>query len=297
MLRVHNVDKYLGDKKILDKVNLNMKKGSIYGLVGPNGAGKSTLIKTIVGIYKPEEGKVIIESEDIEKVVVREGIGYVPDYQNFYPNFKIKDMVDFYKNTYRSWDNEKFNRLKELFNLDLNKKIRTLSKGQKTQLSIHLNLAINSKLLVMDEPTSGLDPVIRKEVLNLIVREVADNGCSVLISTHNLGELEQICDTIGFINKGKIILETELQDLKENIKKVQVAFKEDIPKVILDSKKILKIEKMGKVYHIIVKEDTDDFIKGLEAYNPILLETMDMSLEEIFIYKMAGEGYEFKEIV
>ncbi|PAB58077.1 ABC transporter ATP-binding protein [Anaeromicrobium sediminis] len=297
MLRVHNLTKYLGEEKILDEVNLTVKKGSIYGLVGPNGAGKSTLIKNIVGIYNPEEGNVYIEGNTVSDPQVRDGLAYVPDYQNFYPNFKVKDMVDFYRNTYSNWDEEKFNKLREMFNLDMNKKIRKLSKGQKTQLSIHLNLSINPKLLIMDEPTSGLDPVIRKEVLNLIVNEAANNDCTVLVSTHNLGELEQICDTIGFINKGKVNLETDLEDLKENIKKVQVAFKNKLPEPIENDSNILKIEKLGRVYYIVVKENIDDFIKKLQVYDPILVETMDMSLEEIFIYKMAGEGYEFKKII
>ncbi|MCT4593643.1 MAG: ABC transporter ATP-binding protein [Anaeromicrobium sp.] len=297
MLRVHNLTKYLGEEKILDGVNLTVKKGSIYGLVGPNGAGKSTLIKNIVGIYNPEEGNVYIEGNTVSDPLVRNDLAYVPDYQNFYPNFKVKDMVEFYKNTYSNWDEDKFNRLRDMFELDMNKKIRKLSKGQKTQLSIHLNLSTNPKLLIMDEPTSGLDPVIRKEVLNLMVDEAASNDCTVLVSTHNLGELEQICDTIGFISKGKVNLETNLEDLKENIKKVQVAFKNKLPEPIENDSTILKIEKLGRVYHIVVKEHVDDFIKKLHPYDPILVETMDMSLEEIFIYKMAGEGYEFKKII
>ncbi|WP_129598991.1 ABC transporter ATP-binding protein [Anaerophilus nitritogenes] len=294
MISVVGVSKSLGQNKILDDVNLFAKEGAIYGLLGPNGAGKTTLIKNMVGIYTPDEGEIFIDGQKlIDGSSMKEKIAYIPDYQNFYNQFKVKDMVDFYRHTYRDWNEERYQKLKELFSIQDQKKIRQLSKGMKTQLGIHLNLSIMPKVMVMDEPTSGLDPVIRREVLNLIVQEVSLNNTTVLISTHNLGELEQICDHIGMMNKGKVLLETNLDDLKEKVRKIQVAFKGEIPKEIKEHKDLLKIENVGKVYQMVVKEGVEKVMEEIKKYDPILLETIDMSLEEIFIYKMGGEGYEF----
>lgn len=298
MIRVNNLVKYLGEEKILDDINLSVKEGSIYGLIGPNGAGKSTLIRNMVGIYTPDEGEVLLNGMNVQKEVqIRAKLGYVPDFQNFYPSFRVEERIDFYKNTYTSWNKQRFDNLSKLFKINPKRKIRQLSKGQKTQLSIHLNLSIMPKVMIIDEPTSGLDPVIRKEVLNLIVDEVSMNNTTILVSTHNLNELERICDSIGMINKGKMLMETHLDELKENVQKIQVVFKDEIPNEIQNNSDILKIEKSGKVYSIVVQKDIEKLIEVIKKYNPLLVETIDMSLEEIFIYKMGGEGYEFKDII
>ncbi|WP_053954866.1 ABC transporter ATP-binding protein [Inediibacterium massiliense] len=294
MISVVGVSKSLGANKILDDVNLFAKEGAIYGLLGPNGAGKTTLIKNMVGIYTPDEGEIFIDGQKLTDGSSMKGkIAYIPDFQNFYNQFKVGEMVDFYRHTYRDWNEERYKKLKELFSIQDHKKIRQLSKGMKTQLAIHLNLSMMPKVMVMDEPTSGLDPVIRREVLNLIVQEVSLNNTTVLISTHNLGELEQICDHIGMMNKGKILLQTNIDDLKEKVRKIQVAFKGEIPKEIQEHKDLLKIENVGKVYQMVVKEGVEKVMEEIKKHDPILLETIDMSLEEIFIYKMGGEGYEF----
>lgn len=297
MIKAESIDKYLGGVKILDNVNLQVKKGSIYGLIGPNGAGKTTLIKCLVGIYKPESGNAIINGENIiENTKVKSRLGYVSDYQYFYPNFKISEMKQFYKNIYPMWNEERYESLKKLFKLDENKKIRHLSKGMKTQVSLLLNLSIMPNVLILDEPTSGLDPVIKREVLNLLVEEVSANETTILISTHNLGELERICDHVGIIYGGKLLAEENIDELKTKVRKIQVAFKDSIPEEILNHKDILNIENKGRVYQIITNDNIDDFIALINKHNPILLETIDMSLEEIFIYKMGGEGYVFEDI-
>lgn len=296
MINVSKVKKSLGKQIVLDDISLNVEEGSIYGLVGPNGAGKTTLIKNLVGIYEPDCGDIYINNEKMsDKADIKKRIGYVADYQVYYPNYKIKDMINFFKSTYDSWDDNRFNKLENLFNLNGNKKIKHLSKGMKTQLAILLNLSIMPKVLIMDEPTSGLDPVIRREVLNLLVQEVGLNNTTIFISTHNLGELEQICNKIGIMNKGKILTQDSLDTMKENIRKVQVVFDGDIPKSITENKAILKIEKIGRVYQIIVKENIEHLIQEINNFKPLLVETIDMSLEEIFVYKMGGEGYEFSD--
>ena len=297
MIRVSNVDKYLGGEKILDNVSINVDKGSIYGLIGPNGAGKTTLIKTLVGIYEPENGEVLISGENIrDNTKIKSRLGYVADYQYFYPNFRVGQMVDFYRDTYPLWQEDRYLSLKKIFKLDEKKKISSLSKGMKTQLSLMLNLPINPKLLVLDEPTSGLDPVIKRKVLDLIIDEVSINKTTVLISSHHLGELERLCDHIGIIYEGKILLEDSIEHLKSNVRKVQVVFKDSIPEDIKGHKDILKIENRGRVYEIIVNHNMDELITNIKQHDPILLETIDMSLEEIFIYKMGGVGYVFEDI-
>ena len=297
MIKGIGIDKYLGGEKILDNINIEVKKGSIYGLIGPNGAGKTTLIKTLVDIYEPEKGEVLISGEKIkDNTKAKSRLGYVSDYQNFYPNFRVKEMVAFYRNTYPLWNEDRYNALRNIFKIDEKKKIKHLSKGMKTQLSLMLNLSITPEILILDEPTSGLDPIIKRKVLDLIIDEVSTNETTVFISSHHLGELEQICDHIGIIHEGKILLEDSIDHLKSNVRKVQVAFKNSIPEEIKNSEDILRIENKGKVYEVIVNDNIEKLIDEIRKYNPILLETIDMSLEEIFIYKMGGVGYVFEDI-
>lgn len=297
MIEVKDLSKYLGKDKILDNINIHIDKGSIYGLIGPNGAGKTTLIKNIVDIYKPEKGEVLISGENIkDNTKIKSRLGYVSDYQYFYPSFKIGEIVEFYKNAYPFWSDERYIQLVKLFKLDGNKKIKYLSKGMKTQLAILLSLSIMPNVLILDEPTSGLDPVVKQKVLNLIVDEVSANETTVLISSHNLGQLEQICDYIGIIYEGKVLLDDSVENLKSNVRKIQVAFKGELPEEIKSNEHILKIETIGKIHQIVVKDNLETVIDEIKKCNPILLEMIDMSLEEIFIYKMGVEGYDFTDI-
>jgi ABC-2 type transport system ATP-binding protein len=297
MIQIKGLDKYLGGNKILDDINIHVKKGSIYGLIGPNGAGKTTLIKNLVDIYEPEKGEVKISGENIrDNIKIKSRLGYVSDFQYFYPCFKVKEVAEFYKNSYPFWNDDRYNQLIKLFKLDGNKKIKYLSKGMKTQLAILLSLSIMPNVLILDEPTSGLDPVVKRKVLNLIVDEVSANETAVLVSSHNLGQLEQICDHIGIIHEGKVLLEDSVENLKSNVRKIQVAFKGILPEEIEDNEHILKIESIGRIHQIIVKDNLEAVMEAIKKHNPILLETIDMSLEEIFIYKMGGEGYGFEDI-
>ncbi|NLZ52802.1 MAG: ABC transporter ATP-binding protein [Thermoanaerobacteraceae bacterium] len=297
MIKINGLDKYLGGEKILDDINIHIKKGSIFGLVGPNGAGKTTLIKCLVDIYKPEKGEVIISGENIkDNKKIKSRVGYVSDFQYFYPSFKISEIAEFYKGAYPHWNDDRYIRLMNLFKLDGKKKAKHLSKGMKTQFAIILNLSIMPEVLILDEPTSGLDPVVKRKVLNLIVEEVSTNKTTVLISSHNLGHLEQICDHIGIIHEGKILLEDSIEDLKSNVRKIQVAFKGELPEDIKNNKHILRVDSIGRIHQIVVKDNLETVMEAIKIHNPILLETIDMSLEEIFIYEMGGEGYVFEDI-
>lgn len=297
MIKVEGLSKHLGGEKILDNINIHVDKGSIYGLIGPNGAGKTTLIKHLVDIYDPDEGKVIISGENIkDNTNIKSRLGYVSDFQYIYPSFKVKEIVEFYRGAYPHWSEERYSQLKKLFKLNDNKKIKYLSKGMKTQLAILLNLSTMPNVLILDEPTSGLDPVVKRKVLNLIVDEVSVNETTVLISSHNLGELEQVCDHIGIIHKGRVLLEDSVDNLKSNVRKIQVAFKAELPDEIRENEHILKIESIGRIHQIVVKDNLEIVMDAIKKFDPILLEMIDMSLEEIFIYKMGGEGYEFEDI-
>lgn len=297
MIKVESLNKSINERAILKNINMNVPEGSIYGLIGPNGAGKTTLIKTLVDIYQPDTGTVLIDQENIHLHPEQKSkIGYVPDYLTYYANFTKKDLVKLYREVYPNWNEERYQKLNNLFIINDRMSLGKLSKGMKMQLAIHLNLSIMPKVLIMDEPTSGLDPIIRQEVLNLLVQEVSINNTTILISSHQLSELEKICDHIGFISQGEIMGDANLEEMKQQIKKYQVVFPQDIPQEIKSHKNVLKVEKIGKVYYLVVEDNNEDFINLINKYQPLILDTINMTLEEIFIYKMGGQGYELKNI-
>ena len=291
MIIAQNVSKSYDSLPVIKNIDLALQQGSIYGLIGANGAGKTTLIKTLCGIYAPDTGSVKLLDEDISKnEAVRENIAYVPDYITFYSSFTVKDMKDFYKGIYKDWDEKRYQTLREVFTFSEKKKIKHLSKGMKTQLLLLIALSTMPKVILMDEPTSGLDPFIRKEVLNLIVQDVASRNTSVLISTHNISELEQICDRVGFMQKGELRIQANIEDLKNRYKKIQIAFNDDMSEEFKKEFSPHISKKYGKVYEIIVDMNLDLFLSNSKKYNPLLVESIDMTLEEIFLFKMGGEN-------
>ena len=297
MIIGNNIYKRYSNDPVIKGVDINLKAGSIYGLIGPNGAGKTTLIKLLAGIYMPDEGSVTLDGIDIAAShEIRSCIGYIPDNLNFYPTFTVKEMKEFYKGMCKNWNEERYQILREIFTFSEKKRIKHLSKGMKTQLSLLINLSCMPKVILMDEPTSGLDPFVRREVLNLIVQDVSSRDTSVLISTHNISELEQVSDRVGFMDKGKIILQDDMEDLKYKYKKIQIAFESAMPKVFEEEFKLLSIKHYGKVYEIVIDEHYEIFKSNAIKYNPIIMEKLDMTLEEIFIHRMGGEGYAVKNI-
>ncbi|EHL17743.1 hypothetical protein HMPREF9630_01433 [Peptoanaerobacter stomatis] len=291
MIIGENISKSYDVLPVIKDINIQLKENSIYGLIGANGAGKTTLIKTLCGIYIPDFGSVKLFDKDVYSCnEIRENIAYVPDSIMFYNNFTVKDMKNFYKNIYRNWNEKRYQTLREVFTFSDKKRIKHLSKGMKTQLSILISLSCMPKVILMDEPTSGLDPFIRKEVLNLIVQDVSSRGTSVLISTHNISELEQICDRVGFMNKGELKIQEEMEDLKYKFKKLQIAFSEEMSEEFKKEFNPTITNKYGKVYEIVVDMDFEIFKESAQRYNPILLEKLDMTLEEIFLFKMGGDN-------
>lgn len=292
MIQAQDLSKSYESSPVIKNINLELKQGSIFGLIGANGAGKTTLIKTLCGIYAPDTGHVRLHDKDVYKDSdIRQNIAYVPDNITFYNNFTVKDMKDFYKNIYKNWDENRYKTLREVFTFDEKKRIKHLSKGMKTQLLLLIALSCKPEVILMDEPTSGLDPFIRKEVLNLIVQDVSSRSTSVLISTHNVSELEQICDTVGFINKGEMKLQQDMDNLKTSYKKIQIAFKDEMSEEFKKEFKPHISKKYGKIYEIIVNMDYKVFESNVKKYQPLFVEHIDMTLEEIFLFKMGDDNY------
>ena len=280
MIQAQDLSKSYESSPVIKNINLELKQGSIFGLIGANGAGKTTLIKTLCGIYAPDTGHVRLHDKDVYKDSdIRQNIAYVPD------------NIDFYKNIYRNWDEDRYMTLREVFTFDEKKRIKHLSKGMKTQLLLLIVLSCKPEVILMDEPTSGLDPFIRKEVLNLIVQDVSSRSTSVLISTHNVSELEQICDTVGFINKGEMKLQQDMDNLKTSYKKIQIAFKDEMSEEFKKEFKPHISKKYGKIYEIIVNMDYKVFESNVKKYQPLFVEHIDMTLEEIFLFKMGDDNY------
>lgn len=293
MLRIKDLNKKFGSYQVLSDINLEVSEGSITGLVGPNGAGKTTLLQAIMGITKPDEGSITFMGQDIQSAwEVKNRIGYVPDQSVFYPGFTVADMVRFYGYAYATWDEERYAELSKVLVLPLNQKIKSLSKGMKAQLAILLALSFRPKMLILDEPTAGLDPINRRLLYNLMLDEVAENGTNVLISSHGLAELERICDHIVFIDKGRILLDSDLDSLKQQIRKVQVVFQGEFPSELKGHPDLIGLEQFGRVYRLIFQ--SDDILRVIQQYQPVLLEDIDISLEEIFIYNVRGVADDVK---
>lgn len=298
MIKVDKVVKHFDDFKVLDEISINVPKGAIYGLVGPNGAGKTTIINHISGAYKPESGMITIDGEAVyENVKVKEKVLSIADDWFFYPSFTIKQMAQFYKSVYPSFDVERYNAIKEIFDIDEKRQIRKLSKGMKKQVAFWLSLSCKPEVLILDEPLDGLDPVMRKQVLSLVIADVADREMTVLVSSHNLRELEDICDYVGIIHKGKMILEKPLDDLKGNVHKYQVVFGDVVPDGIKEVENVLHVSNTGSVYNVIMKGSDFECDNIIGRYSPVVCEKVSLTLEEVFIYELGGLGYDYKSIL
>lgn len=290
MLKIKDLSKEISNRQILSTINIEVREGSIHGLIGPNGAGKTTLIKCILGLFEPEDGSVYIDNKNIlNNPKLKEYIGYVGEQNHLYKNFKIKDIIELYKKVYSNFDTDRYTSLNTHFNIDDTKKIKDLSKGMKTSLNIMLNLSIKPKLLLMDEPTSGLDPIKRKKLFNILVNEVLENNTTILISSHNLNEIERISDSISLIDKGKIQYSNTIENIKSKFKKIQVVFKDTPPKNLNTWDHVIDVKMIGKVHYIITNSYTDMILARLHHHGVSFVEEVDLDLSDIFIYSVGGE--------
>ena len=299
MIKVNNLVKTFDGFRALDGLTMTVEPGSIYGLVGPNGAGKSTVLRHIAGVYRPDSGTVLVDGQPVyENPAVKQGIAVIPDELYYFNSASTRDMMKFYRGLYPQFDDKRYQALREAFpEVDDRQPIRRLSKGMQKQSAFWLALCCAPKLLVLDEPVDGLDPVMRRQVWSLLMGDVAQRGTTVLISSHNLRELEDVCDHVGILSHGKVLLERSLTDLQDNIVKLQIAFAQaEVPAFPKDLH-ILHTAQVGRVFTLILRGSPADIKARMAPLNPILMEALPLSLEEIFIYELGGEDYAVRDIV
>ena len=296
MIKVNNVVKTFDGFRALDGLTMTAEKGSIYGLVGPNGAGKSTILRHIMGIYRPDSGSVLVDGDQVyENPAVKAKIAAIPDELYYFNSASTRDMMRFYRGMYPNFDVKRYEALAEAFpEVDEKQPIRRLSKGMQKQSAFRLALCCNPEVLVLDEPVDGLDPVMRRQVWSLLMGDVAQRGMTVLISSHNLRELEDVCDHVGILSHGRVLLERSLTDLQDNIIKIQLAFPElDLPE-LPEGLNVLHTSQLGRVHTLIVRGNLD-IIQG--RLSTLFMEALPLSLEEIFIYELGGEDYAVRDII
>lgn len=295
MIEVNNLSFEIDGRQILENINIRIDKNKIFGIIGPNGVGKTTLLRCLTGIYKGTSGNVFYDGQEVyENIGVKNKIGYVADENIMQTNFKVSEILKYYKYSYKNFDEKKFNELNKIFKVQTNKYIFQLSKGMKMRLSIMLAFSIHAKYLILDEPTSGLDAILKNKLLKIFADEVFENDTTIIISSHHLNELERICDDVAILDKGVVTYENSVENMKNKIKKIQVAFDEPVYEEDLKLKGIFKISRVGRVFTIITDEYDGEFIKSLEKFKPLFIEEIDLSLEDIFIYKVDKEDNDEK---
>lgn len=298
MIDVKSLNKSYGNFKALDQLNIHVDQGSVYGLLGPNGSGKTTLIKHLAGIYKNETGSITINNKPVfDNPECKAEIVYISDDPFFFSQYSIKETAEFYAGIYPSWSWERFNALKQAFPIDIKRRTVKLSKGMQKQVAFWLGISVRPKVMIFDEPLDGLDPVMRKKVWNLVLQDVAEYGTTVLVSSHNLRELEDVCDHVGILFNGSIIVERELDDIKSDIHKLQVAYTGTVPQNLFTEEEILRQTCSGSVLQFIVKGNRDNIISKVRATDPVIMDILPLTLEEIFIYELGGKGYEIENIL
>ena len=297
MIEVSNLVKTFDGFRALDGLDLHVPKGGIYGLVGPNGSGKSTVIRHITGIYRPDSGFVAVDGQPVyENPAVKRRIAYISDDVYAFLSANIRDMRDFYRGIYPQFDMQRFEALREAFPLDEKKAIRHLSKGMQKQAAFWLAMCCRPDYLILDEPVDGLDPVMRRRVWSILMGDVADHGTTVLVSSHNLRELEDVCDHVGIIDHGRVLIERSLSELQDNIVKLQVVFRGEQSES-LPGLDILHRSTSGRVHTVIVRGSQAAITARMAEIDPLFFDLLPLTLEEIFIYELGGADYAVKDIV
>ena len=299
MIQVLDLVKSFDGFKALDGLNMTVPDGAIYGLVGPNGAGKSTVLRHITGVWRQDGGDVLVDGERVyENAAVKARIASIPDEFYYFLSASTKDMAGFYRGFYPRFDAARYAALRDVFTtVDEKQSIRRLSKGMQKQAAFCLALCCRPDILVLDEPVDGLDPVMRRQVWGLLMGDVAEHGTTVLVSSHNLRELEDVCDHVGILNHGKVLVERSLSDLQENLVKMQIVFQEKVLPPLPDDMEVLNISQVGRIHTLIIRGSAVEVTNRLAVYAPILMEALPLTLEEIFIYELGGEDYAVRDIV
>lgn len=292
LITAKNVVKKFDKFTALNHFNMNVPEGSIYGLVGPNGSGKTTTIKHLIGMYKQDEGEILVNDEKVyDNEKIKSKIAYISDDLYFFHGYSIKDMAKFYSKIYKNFSFEKFDNLQKIFNIDVKRKVNKLSKGMKKQVAFWLTISCNPEIMILDEPIDGLDPIMKENVWKILLEEVKKRKMTVIISSHNLKELENVCTNIGIMKNGEMVLEKELEKKDNNIQKMQIVFSNNSQiSRIREKLSILKEEKIGSVYYFIVKGTQKEIEEILSKYKLTLMEFLPLSLEEVFMFENGGEA-------
>ena len=298
MIKISGVTKYYDDFKSLDEINAVISDGSIFGLVGSNGSGKSTLLRIMCGIFRADGGEVEYDGENVyENVALKNRIVYLSDDQFFLPSATLTEMAKLYSSVYSEFSFEEFDKLLKIFGLDASRKINTFSKGMQKQAAILLGLSAKPKYLLCDETFDGLDPVMRQLVKRILADAVAEHGLTAIIASHNLRELEDICDHIGLLHKGGILFESEIDSLKENIHTVQAVFSYEITTDEIAKIGTVSIKQRGSMVTAVVRGSENEVREKVEALGPDFYEMIPLTLEEIFISEMEERGYDYTKVV
>lgn len=298
MIRIDKLSKKYDKDYILNNLSCTIKDNCIYGLVGANGAGKSTLLRIIMGIFEKDEGIITIDEELVEEnTSLKQKMVFVPDDLFFYPGYTLLDTAKYYESMYKDFDMNYLKELAELLNLSLDKKISTFSKGMKRQCALICAIATNADYMFFDETFDGLDPVIRSTMKKALIKQMNKKKTTVVMTSHNLRELEDICDNLGLLYKGGILFESDIDTIKTNMYKVQISLKEKFDQDDFKDFDVVSFKKQGSIATIIIKDKDGKSKKKLEKMNPVILDFLNLTLEEVFIYEMEALGYEFNKFI
>ena len=299
MIELKNVDKTLGGVHAVDHVSGTIREGMVFGLIGSNGAGKSTLLRMISGVIRPDDGTVLCDGAPVfENPEAKAQICFLPDTPYFFPNADIRQMRDYYAMIYPAFNRKQFDTLADRFRLDPKRSIHAFSKGMKKQVSILLGLCAGTKYLLCDETFDGLDPVVRQAVKSMIAAEITERDFTPVISSHNLRELEDICDSIGLLHEGRLLLTRDLDDAKNNICKLQCVIPDSRrEQELISSLRILKMERTGSLLTLTVRGERTEILKKTQAQEPLFVEALPLTLEEIFISETEVAGYDIKDFL
>lgn len=298
MIKGNHITKSFDEFLALDDVSFHVPKGAVYGLVGPNGSGKSTLLRHITGVFKPDGGEILVKDLPVyENPEAKAKIAFIPDEIFYFNHASILDMKKYYKGLFPNFDDELFEKLRACFSgLDVKMPIRRMSKGMQKQAAFWLAICMKPEVLILDEPVDGLDPVMRRQIWSILLSEVSQSQMTVMVSSHNLRELEDVCDYVGMLHHGKMIIEKSLSDLQDSVTKLQIAFEGDVP----DMSSVLHVlhqSSVGRVHTVIAKGTPEEVFAKVQAWRPLIADVIPLTLEEVFIYELGGLDYEIKDIL
>ena len=299
MITINNINKSFGEIHAVDNITLTIEEKQVFGLIGTNGAGKSTLLRMMAGVLLPDSGEALIDGEKVyDAPSVKEKIFFIPDEAYFFPNATALEMKKYYAGIYKTFDAGRFDRLLSSFNLSPTVKIGTYSKGMKKQLSLLLGISSGTKYLYCDETFDGLDPVMRQAAKSLLAKDMEERDFTPIITSHNLRELEDICDHVGLLHRGGVLLSRDIEDMKLNLQKIQCVFREGVDTAALEEKlDILIHDVRGSLHTYTVRGSREQIEEIFRGTDTVFFETLSLTLEEIFISETEVVGYDIRKLI